>query len=290
MSIQQLTNKELVSKVLELREAGITEEPEVAMATGYVLEDGKADVESLVQSLAAAVKEMESSGEYINPLDTIDQDAGNFCSYAGAIVRKIYHEDFGIENVGPLPHQQWQDVAENDLPIHYARLATTVHGMSVINITRGVIVYWFARMGNPAVGSVQERYERYLAVWDEWEVANGGMNGSGGKPSKDVIDEYVGDGVANYNEYLGGRVSEVLSTMAHNNEHPDNQFPLSDAFYDDYKFIHEELTKVSDKVRDAIVTSIRLLPKLSGRFRDTNDKFVQDWINSVWKGEPIQKG
>ena len=287
MTSKYLTGLELLAKIRELAEAGTTDHKAIAIAVGFVQADGTADMEAFAAAFMDANDEF-GEADSDDPMDTVSEDTEAFAQFGSAIIRPAYHGDFDLAEVGPMSYQKMHEDSLGKLPTHYRRLAGSAHGMIAINVCRSVIVSWFARLGNPAAGSIEERTAKYLAVWDEWEVANGGIEGTGGRPSALVIDENTEEGQAYYYQFLGQRVAEVLSTMTHNAQHPDAQWPLDAGFDKDYAWIHKQLTEGSDVVRNAISNSLVYLPRLSGRFIDIGENYVDRWWSNLMEGKRLK--
>ena len=278
MNIEKLTGLELLKKVMEITEAGSADYGAFAIKSGYLNDEGTADL----TALSAAIEEAnaEFGGDII---DTVDRDASAFAQYASAIVRKAYYADFPQEQVETLPHPQLEEMAANELAFYYDRLSNTLFGWFCINIIRAVVVSWYGRLGCPDSGTPDERIERYLAVWDKWETAHGGCD-ENAKPCVEVIDGSAQEGSANYYKFLGRRIAEVLSTMTHNAQHPDDQWQLTEGFYKDYEYIQKQLIEGPDVVTNAAANSVTYLPRFSGRFVDIGEMYVNRWWMGLMEG------
>ena len=164
-----------------------------------------------------------------------------------------------------MPFPTYQKEAEEKLPYYYDRLSNTLFGWFAINITRAVVVGWFSRQGCTDAGSPEDRFHKYAAVWDKWETAHGGCD-ENAAPCVKVIDGSAQPGSADYYEFLGRRIAEVLSTMCHNAQNPDDQWKLTEGFTKDYEYIHKKLTEGPEIVNATAANSVVFLPRLRERF------------------------
>lgn len=284
MNESRLTRLELLRKIQQQIDQGITDSDALAIAAGYSLEDGSIDKEAFNAAVAEAYKEYgDGPADEDDIINTVPEDASAFAQYASAIVRQAYRHDFGEAVEGPMTFPTYQKEAEEKLPYYYDRLSNTLFGWFAINITRAVVVGWFARQGCTDAGSPEERFYKYAEVWDEWETAHGGCD-ENAAPCVKVIDGSAQPGSAGYYEFLGRRIAEVLSTMCHNAQNPDDQWELTEGFNKDYEYIHKQLTEGPDIVTAAAANSVVFLPRLCERFPDIGENYVNRWWQGVMLG------
>lgn len=285
MSIKKLTGADLLEKVVANIDAeGAPDHEAIAIEGGYVKEDGTVAWSAYQVAFNTAMAEFkDAEKEKDDTFETVDKDAAEFAQCASAIVRQAYRDDFGQAIEEPAPYQQFQKEAEEKLPYYYDRLSNTLFGWFAINITRSVVVGWFARQGCVDAGTPEERFHKYAAVWDKWETANGGCD-ENAAPCVKVIDGSTQEGAAGYYEFLGRRIAEVLTTMTHNAQHSDDQWPLSEGFYKDYAYIQKELTEGPEIVTTATANSVVFLPRFSERFPDIKENYVDRWWVDLMAG------